>query len=132
VSNIFTFNNRSGFTLIELLVVIAIVGILAAIAVPQYAAYRNRGFDAQVKYDLKNAALAEERFFSLNLSYQPCGPACTSADLQGFVGTTGVSVQAIVAGQTFTLTGTHIQCGASTWTYSSVTGVIVPPGPPCG
>jgi len=33
----------NGFTLIELMIVISIVGIIASIAIPQFAAYRNRG-----------------------------------------------------------------------------------------
>ncbi len=58
--------NESGFTLIELLVVVAIIGILAAIAIPQFAAYRKRGHEAQVKSDLRNAAVAEEAYFAQN------------------------------------------------------------------
>ena len=56
--------NEGGFTLIELLVVIIIIGILAAIAIPVFLNQRNKGYDAQTKSDLRNAATIEETYLS--------------------------------------------------------------------
>ncbi len=55
---------EGGFTLIELLVVIIIIGILAAIAIPVVLNQRKKGYDAQVKSDLRNAATAEETYLT--------------------------------------------------------------------
>lgn len=64
-----TLRNSKGFTLIELLVVIAIIGILAAIAIPQFAAYKKQARDGTVKSDLRNLAVSMEAYFVTNLTY---------------------------------------------------------------
>ncbi|WP_156250971.1 type IV pilin protein [Pseudactinotalea terrae] len=58
-----------GFTLVELLVTIVIIGILTAIAVPAFMSQRDKGYDAAVKSDLKNAALSAETNYVDLLTY---------------------------------------------------------------
>ena len=107
-----------GFTLIELLVVIAIIGILAAIAIPQFQAYRQRGFDAGARSDLRNAATAEEAYYVTHSLYATCttSAACvtTLTGLQDY--STGVSMG--MAGNATSFTGTAANASGSNTTYS--------------
>jgi type IV pilus assembly protein PilA len=64
-----TLRSSKGFTLIELLIVVAIIGILAAIAIPQFAAYREKAFHSASTSDLKNIKTGEESFMADNQSY---------------------------------------------------------------
>ncbi|CAH2031088.1 type IV pilin protein [Trichlorobacter ammonificans] len=61
--------NSKGFTLIELLIVVAIIGILAAIAIPQFSAYRAKAYNSAAQSDLKNTKTALEAFFADNQKY---------------------------------------------------------------
>jgi len=59
-------NNSKGFTLIELMIVIAIIGILAAIAIPNFIAYRNKSFCAGVEKDANSIMGAVADYFSIS------------------------------------------------------------------
>src|SRR5262249_16639954 len=108
---------EKGFTLIELLVVVAIIGILAAIAIPQFSAYRAQGFDARASSDLRNLATAEEAYFAANAAY-----TSNLTDLTGLKLSPGVkmSVDGLTA-TSFTATASHAS-GDRTFRWDSANG----------
>jgi type IV pilus assembly protein PilA len=61
--------NQKGFTLVELMIVVAIIGILAAIAIPQFAKYRARAQNTAALTDVRNVRTDMEGFFAEWMRY---------------------------------------------------------------
>jgi prepilin-type N-terminal cleavage/methylation domain-containing protein len=59
----------SGFTLIELLIVVVIIGILATLAVPKFVNSKEKSYLATMRSDLRNVAVAEEAYFTDEITY---------------------------------------------------------------
>ncbi len=114
--------NANGFSLLELLVVVAIIGLLTAIAIPQFLSYRAHGVDSQMKSDLKNAALAMDSYFAEKKEYPSSVAAIVSV---GFNQTEGVALTiAVPTPSSFTITATKPSGTQPSFTFNSVTGTI--------
>ena len=96
-----------GFTLIELLIVLVIIGILAAIAVPQFSRVREKAYFAAMKADMRNLSAQQELYYATNYSY-----SSSFVDL-GFVSSEAVNVTAAASTSGWSATATHNALGAA-------------------
>jgi type IV pilus assembly protein PilA len=99
--------NHKGFTLIELMIVIAIIGILAAIAIPQFTAYRKRSYNSAAQSDIRNAATAQEAYYVENLCYSPLLANLIGTNYGLYNISRGVNVDVAGGSQSYTLTAYH-------------------------
>ena len=112
----------SGFTLIELLIVIAIIMILAAVAIPQYSAYKSKSVDATMHSDLKNATLAMESYYTTHYSYPPSIAVLTAS---GYISSPGVGISiTLLTANSYSITAAASGGTQPSFTLDSVTGAI--------
>ena len=75
---------KKGFTLIEMLIVVVVVGIIASIAIQQFANSKDKTYVSQMKSDLRNLATYEEQYAADNGGAYFSGTATMSTPLHGF------------------------------------------------
>mgnify|MGYP001454451245 CR=1 FL=1 len=125
------YRRNAGFTLIELLIVVVIIGILAAVAIPKFAATKDKSKLASIRSDLRNIMTAQEAYWADHGVFADVGQLQAATNYSFSAGNTA-TISATMTGYTATVSNSSItstldQCtvqvaaGAS----SSIDGQII-------
>jgi len=114
--------NDKGFTLIELLIVIAIIGILAAIAIPQFNQYKTRAYNSDTKSNLHNLFLTCKAYWADVGPSNQCDVTAATGTTYGFVQSTRVSVVGSGSEPAFIATAQHLD---STVSYTMASNGVI-------
>ena len=115
--------DEKGFTLIELMIVIAIIGILAAIAIPQFSAYRKRAFNSSAQSDVRNLATAQEAYYVDNSRYADGDDITLLGSSYGYMKGTLVTATITGTAESYHIEAYHAS-GDKTYTLDGPGGVI--------
>jgi type II secretion system protein G len=100
-------NGKAGFTLIELLIVVVIIGILAAIAIPKFAATKDKAKLGSVRSDLRNIMTAQEAYWADFTTFATLAQLQAATNFTLSSGNSG-NIAATVSGYTATITNSTI------------------------
>ncbi len=98
---------RSGFTLIELLIVVVIIGILAGIAIPKFAATKDKAKLASIRSDLRNIMTAQEAYWADHTTFATLGDLQATTNYTFSTGNVA-SISATASGYTATVGNSSI------------------------
>lgn len=110
-------SRRGGFTLIELLVVVVVIGILATLAIPKYAATKDKGKLASIRSDLRNIMTAQEAYWADHTTFATLAALQASTNFTFSTGNSA-AISATNSGYTATVSNSSITSALDECTVS--------------
>ncbi len=121
LSNFRRVRGEKGFALIELLIIIAIIGILAAIAIPQFGAYKNRLYKKEAKANLQTVFQTCKAYWADNAGTDNCVLSTIKEAPYSYRQSSDINIAITISTEaSFVATATHtLNSDSTTYTIDS-------------